>query len=214
MKPLSGAFCIIFSLLSLQAYAQVYRCQAAGGKTTYSNFPCATDEKGAHVRITDNSVESRDLRNYARAQKEREFERKYGQEEAMGEARTRDAGKADSYECKLAIKNASNQSAVGKASPRKIDDDRAQAAQICGYNPWVGQTMVEADAANKRSEALERAARAAERERNRPSTLTNCDGGGCWDDRGNRYNNAAGGNFTRSDGKFCISTGGGLLNCN
>ena len=194
MKPHTTAFFLIFSLLSLQAYAQVYRFQAEGGKTTYSNFPCATDEKGAHVRITDNAVESRDLRNYARAQKEREFESKYGQEDRMVGLPTRDAAKAESYECKLAIKNASNQSAVGKASPRKIDDDRAQAAQICGYNPWVGQTMVEADAANKRSEAIKEAAKRSKRKR---STMSSCNDAGCWN-----LNN-----------DFCPSVGNGYVLC-
>ncbi|HEY8361044.1 MAG TPA: DUF4124 domain-containing protein [Ramlibacter sp.] len=39
-----------------------------------------------------------------------------------------------------------------------------------------------------------------------PLSLTNCDGSGCWDTQGRRYNNAAGGYF-RSDGVFCARSG-------
>lgn len=38
--------------------------------------------------------------------------------------------------------------------------------------------------------------------------LVNCDPAGCWDTAGRRYNNAAGGNFVRNDGKFCVNNGG------
>lgn len=68
-------------------------------------------------------------------------------------------------------------------------------------------------AATKRAEeeraAAHRGAAAAA-----PRTLTNCDGAGCWDTSGARYTRAAGGNFTRNDGKFCTPSGGGMLNCN
>jgi hypothetical protein len=47
-----------------------------------------------------------------------------------------------------------------------------------------------------------------------PSRLVNCDGAGCWDTNGQRHNNAAGGNFHRSDGKFCQPIGGGQVICN
>lgn len=47
-----------------------------------------------------------------------------------------------------------------------------------------------------------------------PSRLVNCDGAGCWDTNGQRHNNAAGGNFHRSDGKFCQRIGGGQVICN
>lgn len=45
-----------------------------------------------------------------------------------------------------------------------------------------------------------------------PSQLVNCDGAGCWDTSGRRYNNAAGG-FSRSDGAFCTKIAGGV-SCN
>ena len=47
-----------------------------------------------------------------------------------------------------------------------------------------------------------------------PTQITSCDGAGCWDTAGRRHNNAAGGNFHRSDGKFCIPVGGPNVQCN
>jgi hypothetical protein len=47
-----------------------------------------------------------------------------------------------------------------------------------------------------------------------PAHLVNCDPAGCWDTNGQRHNNAAGGNFHRSDGKFCQPIGGGQVICN
>ena len=46
-----------------------------------------------------------------------------------------------------------------------------------------------------------------------PGLVVNCDGAGCWDTSGRRLNNAAGGNFTRSDGKFCTRAGPNVI-CN
>lgn len=45
-----------------------------------------------------------------------------------------------------------------------------------------------------------------------PSIITSCDGGGCWDNRGNRYN-GSGQTMFRSDGKACTRVGT-QLQCN
>jgi hypothetical protein len=46
-----------------------------------------------------------------------------------------------------------------------------------------------------------------------PSVITNCDGAGCWDEVGNRYNKAAGNTYFRGDGKICQGVGGNMQ-CN
>lgn len=53
----------------------------------------------------------------------------------------------------------------------------------------------------------------AVRSRPGPTQVTSCDQAGCWDAKGMRYNSAAGGNFTRSDGAFCRRVGS-TLQCN
>ena len=47
-----------------------------------------------------------------------------------------------------------------------------------------------------------------------PSHITNCDGAGCWDNQGNRYNEGAGPTHIRQDGRVCHDTGGGQMICN
>ena len=44
-----------------------------------------------------------------------------------------------------------------------------------------------------------------------PAQIVNCDPAGCWDTTGRRLNNAAGGNFHRSDGKFCTGAGPNVI---
>lgn len=222
MRKATVIFALGLLLFGSQVYAQLYRCTGTNGKTTYSNFPCAHDEKAASVRVTDNAVESRELRNYARAQKEQKYDRDYdGQGGQMAGLPARDMSKAQSYECKLAIKNASNQPTVSKTSARKIDDERVKAAQVCGYNPWSGPSMVEmeADEVRAREQRKERRReedRRAAAEDSVPSPLTNCDQAGCWDTSGRRYNSTGsqtGNQFFRKDGKFCTRQGT-MVQCN
>ena len=49
---------------------------------------------------------------------------------------------------------------------------------------------------------------------NTPSQIASCDPGGCMDTNGNRLNNAGGGNFTSTDGKFCTRIGPNQVICN
>ena len=49
---------------------------------------------------------------------------------------------------------------------------------------------------------------------NTPSQIVSCDAGGCMDTNGNRLNNAGGGNFTRTDGKFCQRISPNQVICN
>lgn len=42
----------------------------------------------------------------------------------------------------------------------------------------------------------------------RPSNITNCDPGGCWDNLGNRYNKGAGTTYFNQHGGVCQSIGG------
>lgn len=46
-----------------------------------------------------------------------------------------------------------------------------------------------------------------------PSTITNCDGAGCWDSNGTRYNRGAGDTYFPSTGGSCQSIGG-QMQCN
>ncbi|RYG08797.1 MAG: hypothetical protein EON92_15885 [Burkholderiales bacterium] len=102
------------------------------------------------------------------------------------------------------------------AVTRESQSDNSGPAVI-GHNPNaridaqsernMQRRMAELDASERmREERDDRAARA-------PTHLVNCNGAGCWDTQGTRYNRAAGGNFHRSDGKFCTRAGPNVM-CN
>ena len=46
-----------------------------------------------------------------------------------------------------------------------------------------------------------------------PSTITNCDGAGCWGSDGTRYNRGAGDTYFPSTGGVCQGVGG-QMQCN
>lgn len=206
--------------ITTNANAQVFRCKSPDGKTSYSSTPCPSNHGGGPVKLTDNTLETRALREreaFAREQQEQiksEQQREQRQQFPQHVTPQATAQRTPSYECRLAIRNANTQ--TKSATSRKIDAERASAVEVCGYNPWPGPTLSEIDAMNRRSAAIEAQAKAkmnAEEERQRgPAVITSCDSGGCWGTDGHRYNGTGGG-FFRDDGKFC-TRGGSVLLCN
>lgn len=205
-------------LLATGANAQVYRCISPDGKTSYSSSPCPERHVGGSVKLTDNTLETRALRERETFSRE-EQERQQADQQWMQSQRlvTQPMSQLPSRlnvssACKLAISNAETQSTLRPPPPEEIDTQRARAAKVCGFNPWPGPTLVQ-QADERRRKSLQQARMQQEAEQRRgPAILTNCDGAGCWDTNGRRYESAAGG-LVRSDGKFCPNTGSNVLNC-
>lgn len=211
------AACALLAL-SFCANAQVNKCKGSDGKVHYSDTGCAANQSGGQVKLQNNTIDtSMDWRRSERflQQRRQQAAQEVFQQGAMNANTAGHQNQRRSPACELAIRNATTQS--NSASPSKIDGDRGEARRICGFDPWPGMSMTEADAANKRSQAMERAARAREietNERSNPAGLHGCNRSGCWDSGGNRYNRAGNsGNFFRSDGKFCTASGNTLI-CN
>ncbi|MET4580290.1 DUF4124 domain-containing protein [Ottowia thiooxydans] len=194
----SVAAVMFVTLASSTSHAQVHRCKGADGKTVYSDAPCASSNSGGVVRLHDNVIET---------QMDRERNERYLLEHRRQSTETgspavtapaarvgNSSAAANSPECRLAIRNANTQS--GSATPTKIDNDRAEASRVCGYNPWPGKSASEVDAENRRSAAIERSLR------HRARLVGQCDAGGCWDTLGVRYN-GSGARLIRSDGQAC-----------
>lgn len=203
-------------LAASSSLAQVHKCKDASGKIVYSDAPCASSATGGRINVRPNTIDTsmdweRNKRNIQQRQLEGDQRRPVPAAQPSPAMQTNQ--QHASYACKLAIRNAETQSQ--NASPAKIDSDRGEARRACGFDPWPGPSASEIDAANKRSAALDKAARAklAASDDGHPALMTSCDAGGCWDTRGNRYNSSAGGNFIRQDGRPCTKTGS-LLNCN
>lgn len=146
----------VFCALALPSLAQVHKCKGADGKVRYSDMPCAADASGGRINVRPNTIDT----SIDRARTERRIQQRQlesaQQQTAPAPLPPQQSARrsADSYECRMAIRNAGIHGS--RATPKEIDDARAKAISICGYNPWPGKTMVEIDAENRRTRAIER----------------------------------------------------------
>lgn len=189
--PIRVVVATLLVWVSIGAAAQVHRCVDAAGKTTFSDQPCPTSAKSA-ARVLGADATNRRWENEV-----------YGRERNMR-----------SIQNASRIIQARTSDAAGDAGAGIIDHDpneriRAQDDR----NMQRRMAEIEADRARQEDrEARAEAARAAAV--GRPTTITNCNAGGCWDNAGNRYNRTGNGqNFWRSDGRFCRATGSSM-SCN
>lgn len=218
MKFLSIALIAAAMLMATGANAQVYRCKSPDGKTSYSSSPCPEKHVGGSVKLTDNTLERRALRERETLARE-DQERQQADQHWMQSQRiaTQPISQPPSrlnasHDCQQAIRNAEIQSTLRPPPPEEIDAQRARAAKVCGFNPWPGPTLAQQADERRRKSQQQARMQQEEEQRRGPAILTNCDGAGCWDTNGRRYENAAGG-LVRSDGKFCPNTGSNVLNC-
>ena len=102
------------------------------------------------------------------------------------------------------VESVTRESQSDDAGPAVVDQDpneRIDAQSQCNMQ----RRQAELDAsARTRQEQDDFAVRA-------PAKLVSRDAAGCWDTVGKRYNCAAGGNFTRSDWKFCTRAGPNIV---
>ena len=218
MKFLSIALIAAAMLMAMGANAQVYRCKSPDGKTSYSSSPCPEKYVGGSVKLTDNTLETRALREREALARE-DQERRQADQHWMQSQRitTQPMSQSPSrlnasHDCQQAIHNAETQSTLRPPPPEEIDAQRARAVKVCGFNPWPGPTLAQQADERRRKSQQQARMQQEEEQRRGPAILTNCDGVGCWDTNGRRYENAAGG-LVRSDGKFCPNTGSNVLNC-
>ena len=121
---------IIAAAVSSPAAAEVYKCQE-GGKTVYSQMPCASDAKPMDLKV-DRPSDADRLRAKAQSRRERAFNAEVDRERAEGEARNREA--ADEIQ-------------AGKdAKAKKCADYEAEVARLEGTkDKWVSPALRQQD---------------------------------------------------------------------
>lgn len=178
-------------LIAGHAAAQVNKCVDAAGKVSYGEAPCAATQRGGQVLgrgatepVHDPYAAQRTMDTYRRAS---------AIQRSTLDAVTR---QSQSQDPGAVLMDHKPNERIDAQSKRNMDRRMAE---------------LEADE-QRRGEMDER--RRLQREkaqaeaRQGPIQLTNCDGSGCWDTRGNRYNATGDGSkFFRNDGKFCRSDG-------
>lgn len=202
--------------------AQVFKCKGLNGKIVYADAPCADGTSGTVVNTTANVLESDATRAAARG----DFDdprmaqppvRSYPERPAPPMQTTRPV---DPMACRNAKRDLDSARStvnleISRGKPPGPALSAVKSAELavdasCNTNMAGARTRTDAAYAPPPSqEPTQPPAPPTET----PSRVVNCDPAGCWDTVGRRLNNAAGGNFFRSDGKFCTRAGPNVV-CN
>ena len=178
------------SLLSMNAFGQVYRCKTPGGGTEYSQVPCGNNAELLQNRAQ--SIDTTPSKNpYAHL-----YEREAAQQ-AYDAAFNAPAPTSpmSSRECEQAMTIATE---AIKNKSTTINQLIAIAGAICGRPDLTAaavalpasQNRVETSRATRRTPApVPQPIPAPNSTRPDRRTLTNCDATGCYDNAGARYNN-------------------------
>lgn len=216
MNPLRLTLAMTATLaLSAPTLAQVYRCQMPNGGTQFSDTPCPTSAVKAERHMGSRATTSEWVPDGYRLQEQLDSayrSRAIIQDRAQDEVNAvaappgsglavfSDGRQARDQDREKFFKDAERRTSRARLSPE-------ERARLDYFERHGGRSRRNTDRGTSDAPIDPVPAAAA------PGRLTNCDGAGCWDTGGNRYNSAAGGNFYRSDGKFCMRVGPNLT-CN
>ena len=182
------------------AHGQVYKC-IANGKTIFSDAPCHSSQSGGLIQerkspeqIYNERLQALEAEQIKQQRRQLEFER-------------------DLYERSRqpAIIQHQYQNLPPPAETWTERNDRRNREVSRGSIANNGGKWDQKAEAERKLAARKKAEHAA-RHDNSPRNITSCDSGGCWDDRGDRYN-GSGSTLFRSDGKICNQVGT-MLSCN
>jgi hypothetical protein len=186
------------------AHAQVYKCQGPGGKTIYSDTPCAgAGQVLDQARLRSNSLPTPPPKQLQKTVPEHAQPAPF----VFG-------GERPGVPSELDIKNMETSASSIHLTKREklVRQAQINAAKDlrAGGSGKIDMTAVEAE---DERVAARRAAAQQSSQSGRPVSMANCDPAGCWDTSGTRYNRAAGDTFFRQDGRACQRVGD-QLQCN
>lgn len=187
-------------ILTPSLHAQVYKCvDPKTGNVTFSGGACATGRQGATVRV--NPVNSSDSTEGRRAQYQLE-EQQY---ESQQSANRRPSNQYSN--------NQRQTSSDPMAEQARKDAYRAASTPHKGANGLTAgqlRTLAALGGANVSKPSREYSQNRAP---SQSRVMTSCDGAGCWDNQGTRYNRGAGDTYFSSTGGSCQGVGD-QMQCN
>ena len=206
------AFCILIgATLSVGAPAQVYRCTTPTGGTEFSQIPCGKDSKLIQDRAS--SIDTGPPTDPFGVQRERgrlQFEADYFRKKLSGDTLINGAGatnpsraarQIDAIACERADRDAHVESRHARQDKVLIKRKQDLADWECGRTLPVNESSAPAPPKPKFIPGPVR---------NPSPTITNCDGAGCWDSNGARYNRGGGNTYFGPNGA-CTGTAGGMV---
>ncbi|WP_431106594.1 DUF4124 domain-containing protein [Variovorax paradoxus] len=196
-------------LAACSASAQVTKCKLPNGTITYGDGPCPVGAADSRVNTTANVVDGSDQR--AAAARMRDDQARNDQTTPgaaiIGGGR-RPGAPIDDAACRAAQRDL-------EMAGSRVRTEVARGNHPGPSGSAVRSAELKVDAACGTNLAASRTASSNARPAGSapspvpepPAQIVTCDPAGCWDTAGRRYNNAAGGNFSRSDGAFCTRAG-------
>lgn len=189
---------LALALFAATASAQVFRCQDASGKLTFSDRPCGTGQNGVMVQRQRSEVELMMERERAYEAEQRKRERRMVEQEMeWAEQQQRAMQPAP------VVRHSGNDWQARK----DLENARTSSGSIMN-NGGRFDRAAEAQRERDRKEAAHRRAAA-----NPPTHMTHCAGGFCYDDRGTPYSQNGPELIRSSDGRVCRVIGG-MTQCN
>lgn len=201
------------ALVGTSATAQVYRCKLPSGQMSYSNQPCADQNAGGLVserRSQEDLMQERERADEAQFRKEM---RRAMQEPQAAPTQQRRVGSSEpavnQWACRKAKDNYQTtaggtfRNALEKAKTLQEEEQRVNKACGTNQNEYANPQAV-ADRDRQEKEAR-RAAR--EQQKPKPTIITHCDPGFCYDDTGGVYHKSGPDLMTGPNGKTCHRTG-------
>ena len=198
--PIHGLLAVVLGLsLAMSAQAQVYKCPAPGGKTVYSDQPCVKGSDAGLIERERTPAEIQQERMQA-YQAEQRKQQRYADERAreMYDAQVR------GYQTPAPVVRS-----TGSDWQARKDRENARTAASSITNN--GGRWDESGAI-RRYEGRRDAGGFPPARRPGPATITNCNGGFCYDNQGNTYHRNGSNFLTSPDGRTCHRVGSGW-NC-
>jgi hypothetical protein len=182
--------------------AQVWKCKSdATGKIEYSGTPCDTRRTGKMVNTAPNEVDASGSRQAAEQMRARKIHDEAMMQDARATAAAESGpgGRTASEGACGDVEGEYQRAKSKRAPPETMQSLKNRVRIACSRDP-VGSSP--------RTMAASGGASAA-----RPSMITNCDAGGCWDNLGGRYNMGAGTTYIPSSGGAACQLIGGQMQC-
>ena len=227
---------IIFAGLALSAtaHAGVYKCKDAAGKIVYSDNACGQDKQEV-LNLRGNTMKAERVERVQR-QTSADSQQSYQSAPAGSvcpsaqeiknletsassvtlKRQEREFMQAEVRRARACSKEGGNYNAddwkriqEAQSAQNNLTSESRQAARASAEGRHA-LSASEQEQERMRTDKLIQEQRKAQRQRQaaaQSSQLVNCDQAGCWGTNGQRYNNAAGGNFYRNDGAFCLKNG-------
>lgn len=197
----------IIAMMAVAAQAQVIRCtNPKTGQVTYSDRQCDSGHSGAlverrksHEEVMSDRVLAAEAneQKYRRRLAEMEIQRQAGQQ-APAVAQQSPPDKSTSYECRQSRKDHETVSSIrtGTAEERRnrINSSTVTVNATCGLSTELVQPPARPVIIDNRPAG-------------RPSHITRCDAGFCYDNFGGVYHRSGPGFMTGPNGRTCHGSG-------